>query len=623
LKKLTISQKLILSYLLIGIFTVIIISFIFYLAFKNALTERTSAQLSSINVLKKARIEDYFLSRKKSFEVFIRKDEIEKAFICLEKNGPAGEQCKSYFDELEKWEDDFDYKNMWMFNKDFQPLNPDTSFLSQKFISSPQIRSFLESASGGYIVKDFSKEIPGNDKVVLLVASPVKNARMETIGMLLLQTDFKKIENILYERTGMGNTGESYIIGNDFYMRSQSRFFPKISPLKIKVQTEASINAFKDIDGIDIIKDYRNEPVFSAYRKLNIEGLDWVIISEIDMKEAMMPIFKVRNYIIVTGLIIILLIVLITFYLSGKISSPILKLRDVVIELSRGKLPNSVIHNQSSDEIGQMVQAIGELIEGLKRTSDFAFKIGSGDFKSAFEPLSKDDVLGISLIQMRDKLKLLKEQEINFIRERSSVLLEGQENERKRIARELHDGIGQMLTAIKLRIGMMEGQADLQKEIKTILDETINEVRRVSFNLMPSVLIDFGLEAGLKLLCNNMGNYIDALIDLNFINSAGSSKLSFESSVSLYRIAQEALNNIIKYSEATKIELQVTLLKEKVIMEIKDNGLGFNLNKYQSDKGRQMNGIKNMKERAEILNGKFDITTKINGGTVIKVEVPV
>jgi two-component system, NarL family, sensor kinase len=502
----TIFSKLVISYLLLGIFTLVIMSVFFYQAFRTALIERTSAQLSSINMLKKYQIESY-----------------------------------------------------------------------------------------------------------------LREAGYDTLSLQKPKKVMEQVEDILFIRTGMGNTGESYIVGEDGVMKSRSRFFPDAKPSEIHVNTLSTRLAMAGSEGVHQIRDYRNVEVISAFRKLNIKGLNWVIISEIDFEEALMPVHKIRNYIVLTGLIIALVIILITLFLSRKISNPILRLRTIILDLSKGILPDEKISPGSHDEIGQMTIAINELIEGLKRTSDFAYNIGNNDFNISFQPLSDNDVLGISLLQMRDKLRIIQQKEISFIRERSSALLEGQENERKRLARELHDGLGQMLTVVKLRLSAVQTDHKLD-EVRSLLDETIAEVRRISNNLMPAVLLDFGLEAGLRLLCKNTSEHAGIDIEFSF-DQTESLPVNFEVSIGLYRIAQEALNNIIKYSDAAKAKISVLQYKDHINMEISDEGKGFDLNEYYAA-GKESKGIKNMLERAKILNGTFRIESLLNKGTTITIEIP-
>jgi len=100
-------------------------------------------------------------------------------------------------------------------------------------------------------------------------------------------------------------------------------------------------------------------------------------------------------------------------------------------------------------------------------------------------------------------LKELSEEQIKLSREKASALLQGQENERKRIVQDLHDGIGQHLTGIRLQVQSLE-ESKTKHELELLIDEIIKEVKRVSYNIMPSAIVDFGLKAALDGLCENV-----------------------------------------------------------------------------------------------------------------------
>lgn len=430
------------------------------------------------------------------------------------------------------------------------------------------------------------------------------------------QKERRSVEYILNENTGMGNTGESYIVNKDFTMLTRSRFFSSAPPSSIKVHTEAVRLAFSGIKDVKVLTDYRGEEVLSAFSKLDVEGVEWVIVSEIDMNEAMQPVYRIRSYIVLTGFLISLLILIITVFISRRISRPILYLHGVISNLAKGILPDKEIKVASRDEVGRIATAINELTIALKNRSKFANEIGMGVFLSNFKPLSDYDELGTSLLQMRDSLKKLKEQELNFVRERSAALLEGEESERKRMARELHDGIGQMLTAIRLRLNFIEDES-IKNELKKILDETIVEIKRISKNLMPTSLVDLGLKSALKGLIDDSSRYSGVRIDFTFEGNENAG-IGFETAVSLYRIAQEALNNSLKYANASLIELKIHQDVDMVELQIKDNGVGFDVSLV----GEKMyNGIKNMQERVNILNGQFSMHSEPGKGTSIIVSV--
>jgi signal transduction histidine kinase len=220
-------------------------------------------------------------------------------------------------------------------------------------------------------------------------------------------------------------------------------------------------------------------------------------------------------------------------------------------------------------------------------------------------------------------------QEMNDQKIRSSYLVEGQEEERKRIARDIHDGLGQMLTALKFSIEKVgdwvedseKGRQNLD-ELRNLITQTIAESRTISFNLMPAVLSDFGIASALKLLSSQVS--ASAGINVTFINHWTSERLARNIEIGLYRIVQEAIHNAIKYAKASEITVDLFMKKNHIHLSIDDNGQGFSYDGYGSSarKNSPSAGISNMKERAFIINGDLKIKTKPGKGTHILVKIP-
>lgn len=619
---LRINQRLTLSYLLIGFVLLIVLTVIFYYIFKNSLLDRTFDQLSSINILKKSHLEDYFKSHKKHISFITSLPAFQQAVQNIRKD--KTDSLVHYFDAANN---DFGYNDILVLNDNHKLIysRSRNTPLKKLFLDKQNkdtMKKFITASSHEFTIRDFSRSV-SESNVFLLFGYPVHINDSVSIT-LILQKTFENIEPLLYERTGMGKTGESYIVAKDKYMRSKSRFYPEKNPLSIKVNTLGVNQALEEKKDFQIIEDYRGIEVLSVFRKLDIRGLEWVILSEINLDEAMVPIYRIRNYIIISTIILFLLILELTYYFSRNISAPILNLRNIILQLSRGKLPEKPVQTDTKDEIGQMKKALNHLINGLRRTSEFAYEIGKGNFDTHFKPLSNDDMMGYSLISMRDQLIDLKNQEEKLRKQRAFALVEGQEEERKRISRELHDSIGQMLNATRMRIGMIKGQKKEKEDIKTIIDETIAEVRRMSNNLMPNVLLDFGLESALNRLVDDTSKYGEIPVNFNYTkeDEQSAANLSFDESICVYRIAQEGLNNILKYAEASEAQLYIYQSQHELSLFLQDNGKGFNIEKYLTEK-KQANGIKNMQERAHLLNGTFTIDAVPGKGTTIKVKIPI
>ncbi|MEQ9439185.1 MAG: histidine kinase [Cyclobacteriaceae bacterium] len=219
-------------------------------------------------------------------------------------------------------------------------------------------------------------------------------------------------------------------------------------------------------------------------------------------------------------------------------------------------------------------------------------------------------------------------QKIHEQRMRSVLVLQAQEEERKRIAMDLHDNIGQSLTALKYNVealatyaskGRIRQQLD---NIGKLLRETIVRVRQTSFHLMPSILSDYGLAPVLRNFAQEMSRITGK--DIHFVNHNNfEQRLEEHIEMNLYRIVQESINNSLKYAQATQISISLRHSSTTLWVSITDNGVGFEPNRQAKlpafPSGR---GIGNMEERAKYLQGSFTIDSTLGEGTRILIQVP-
>lgn len=220
------------------------------------------------------------------------------------------------------------------------------------------------------------------------------------------------------------------------------------------------------------------------------------------------------------------------------------------------------------------------------------------------------------------------EKKINQQKFRSVLILEGQEEERKRIAMDIHDGIGQMLTSLKYQIESIDlhhGEKARQKisEVDQLIKEIIKEVRKVTFNLKPTVLGDYGLQAGLNVFIQEIGKLTG--IDLQYRTSGSIARLPQKIENNIFRIIQEAINNSIKYSEADKITVSLKQIENELIITVKDEGKGFDIKiaEARSSNLESGRGFFNMYERTEYVNGSLEIQSEPGQGTTVRLTVPV
>lgn len=210
---------------------------------------------------------------------------------------------------------------------------------------------------------------------------------------------------------------------------------------------------------------------------------------------------------------------------------------------------------------------------------------------------------------------------------RSAALLEGQENERKRFARELHDGIGQMLTGVKLHAEKLkttpfsdDKHRQRYAELCDLIADVIQNTRQVSHNLMPSTLNDFGLGPTLQLLADQTTR--SSGLAVCFEGSKEGKRLGPATEIGLYRIAQEALHNALKYASPQTIRIGLQQDAHQLTLTIADDGKGFVAARQQKTAETGVSGLANMQTRARLLNGVLTIRSKPNKGTTIRVCIP-
>jgi signal transduction histidine kinase len=210
----------------------------------------------------------------------------------------------------------------------------------------------------------------------------------------------------------------------------------------------------------------------------------------------------------------------------------------------------------------------------------------------------------------------------------SNELLSAEEKERKRIARELHDGIGQALSAIKFSVEsalleMRHANAPIYRgsleSVIPLTQKTIEEVRRIIKDLRPSILDDLGILATIGWFCREFQD-VYAGIRIEIAIEIEEKDVPPHLKTAIYRIMQEALNNVAKHSRADLVNLRLRKIVAGLELSIRDNGRGFNLDKTMALKtSRRGFGLASMRERAELSGASFEINSAAGEGTVIRV----
>ena len=238
-----------------------------------------------------------------------------------------------------------------------------------------------------------------------------------------------------------------------------------------------------------------------------------------------------------------------------------------------------------------------------------------------------NDITEKRLIQTEiDQIQEAKfEAKIQEQKARSLLIIEAQETERKRIARDLHDGVGQSLTALKFQVQAMgnqhndtlnDGLTQLNQDIRSL----IQEVRMVTFNLVPPELTDYGLVTALKKLVDKVDAETETKVSLH-IEEHIEDRLEPYAETNLYRVTQEGLNNALKYSEASEIKIIYRRNSELLSITVDDNGQGFDPDQIDPSKNGSGMGLEFMRERMNYLDGKLYIDSTPNKGTIITLNM--
>ena len=235
-------------------------------------------------------------------------------------------------------------------------------------------------------------------------------------------------------------------------------------------------------------------------------------------------------------------------------------------------------------------------------------------------------VLGYRNYRHRQKLQQVKidELEAEKLLAATEAVLKGEEQERTRLAKDLHDGLGGMLSGIKFSLNsvkknllMTPENAQAFERSIDMLDSSIKEMRRVAHNMMPETLVNFGLDAALNEFCNA-------------INETGALQISYQSfglenakidqtvSIAVYRIVQELTGNILKHAAAHTAIIQLNRLENNLAITVEDDGKGFDIDELKNAKGIGLSGIKN---RIAFLKGSFDIQSAPDKGTSVHIEL--
>ncbi len=273
--------------------------------------------------------------------------------------------------------------------------------------------------------------------------------------------------------------------------------------------------------------------------------------------------------------------------------------------------------------VGAVWLGIQRIVYPLRRLEAQATELAGGDF-AAIDPqvggIEEIRRLQATLQHMAQRVQAAQANMHNYI----GAITHAQEDERQRLARELHDQTAQALVALDHRQQMLKPHladspvaAGLHMEIRRMIQETIDDLRRIVRALRPVYLEELGLAPALEMLARDLGPHGTMLI--HFEKTGEPRRMAPETEIALYRIAQEALTNAWRHSQASEVWLSVQFAETQVVVRVRDNGKGF---VFSTQTAPQHFGMMGMQERAGLIGARLQIQSEPGAGTTVTVQAP-
>jgi signal transduction histidine kinase len=266
-----------------------------------------------------------------------------------------------------------------------------------------------------------------------------------------------------------------------------------------------------------------------------------------------------------------------------------------------------------------------QIVQPLQKLESKAAALAWGDFEAIKESvggISEVQHLQMELTEMSRKVQAAQEGLHDYI----GAITSAQEEERTRLARELHDDTIQAVIALKQRVQLAQKSIKEQngkqslKELETLAEQTIENLRRLTRALRPIYLEDLGLVTALEMLAREISQGNPLIVE--FQKTGNERRLSREAELSLYRIAQEALNNVVKHSRATRADLSIRYSDSEITMMISDNGNGFTTPASPTEFAPNGHfGLLGIHERADLIGARLEIESTLGRGTSLEVRL--
>ena len=415
----SLTRQLITQFLLAALIPIALLSFITFYYSKAALKKETFGHLSAESENKKNQAIAYFKNQFNNIRILAESPGTKNAFNLLQAYHDAGggdtngsfdvnsKEYKLIYEEiaplLNRYSTIYGYHDLFFVCKNHGHVMYTTNN-EDDLGSNLRIGPYKDSALAllrEKIIKDKKITMTDltyykpNEPPTLFIGAPVYDAKGDVLSILAIQIEAEQMNAIMTDIKGMGETGETYLVGEDFLMRSDSRFDEDSTILKRKVNTSVvnkAINNGEHGTGIEISKDYRGKNVLSSYSHLELNeelgtDFEWVIISEIDISEAFAPINALKIRILWIAFLSIIIISLTGYFSAKCIAEPLRNLSDKVALISKGDLTFTVSPGERHDEIGILKTAFCDMLNAFKNQTQQIME-GAGSLATSIAQIS-------------------------------------------------------------------------------------------------------------------------------------------------------------------------------------------------------------------------------------------
>jgi len=387
MKKLSLKFKLITIFILIGLIPFGVIALISWNNSKNEIEKQIIDKLQAVQQIKTNQLQSFFEERKGDISVLSENQTLRDALKEYEAgfaqggitSGPWKEADATYGEFFELYVDEYNYYDLFLIDSSgdvIYTVSKEDDFgenvLTGSLRNTPLAQAFDQAARRTAII-DF-QWYSISEEPAAFISKTVQDKNRQTLGVLVYQLSLDSINAIMQERSGMGETGETYLVGEDKLMRSDSFLDPQNhnvvasfkNPSAGSVNTESVRRALAGQSGVDIITDYNGNPVLSAYNPIQIDGFTWVILSEQDESEAFASVNQLTMLILIISVVTVVLVLIIAFLFANSIEKPISQIVDNLFE-SADQVASASEELSSASQ--QLAEGSSEQASSLEETS--------------------------------------------------------------------------------------------------------------------------------------------------------------------------------------------------------------------------------------------------------------